>query len=191
MSASQKENRVISWITFHPWYCSYLTFFSIPSVKHCCWLMGPEGQPLDHFLLQAICLMKKTKKTRTIEDSNHWPPLSSRLKICSTNAPTCPSRTNHPDSVKIYFFSRYHPLNISAADGSRWSASWYNIMIIFYQYLTFTVEGRCRMWVQYVILTYYAVAIEKYKNWNIWPMEIAMLMAGYSPKLKYLAQRGM
>ena len=43
------------------------------------------------------------------------------------------------------------------------------------------------MWVQYVILTYYAVAIEKYKNWNIWPMAITMLMAGYSPKLKYLA----
>ena len=144
MSASQKENRVISWIIFHPWYCSYLTFFSIPSVKHCCWLMGPEGQPLDHFLLQAICLMKNTKRTRTIEDSNHWPPLSSRLKSCSTNAPTCPSRTNHPDSVKIYFFSRYHPLNISAADGSRWSASRYNIMIImiiFYQYLTFYGRG--------------------------------------------------
>ena len=86
--------------------------------------------------------MKNTKKPHMIEDSNHWPPsLSSRLKSCSTDAPTWSLRTNHPDNVKIYFFSRYHRLNISAADGSRWSASRYNIMIIFYQYLTFYGRG--------------------------------------------------
>ena len=59
---------------------------------------------------RLFALWKNTKRTRMIEDSNHWPPsLSSRLKSCSTNAPTRSSRTNHLDSVKIYFFSLMGP----------------------------------------------------------------------------------
>ena len=34
-------------IIFYPWYCIYLTLFSIPFVKQRCWLMGPRGQPLS------------------------------------------------------------------------------------------------------------------------------------------------
>ena len=110
-------------IIFDPWYC--LLF--ITSVEVFDWLLRSR---------------KNAKRTHMIEDSNHWPPpLSSRLKSYSTNAPTWSLRTNNPDNVKIYFYSRYHPLNISAADGSRWSASRYNIMIIFYQYLTFYGRG--------------------------------------------------
>jgi hypothetical protein len=94
-------------------------------------LTYPVGIPM------SVVDMKNTKGTHMIEDSNHWPPsLSSRLKSYSTNAPTWSLRTNHPDNVKIHFFPRYHPLNISAADGSRWSASRYKKHAISWLFFT-------------------------------------------------------
>ena len=147
----QPHKRRIMWfpgLFFTVWFLStrLLTFdyFPLINVERHCWLMGPRCQP--HY-------------TRNSWYLDYFVPVILQATYLSFSIPSIKHRTRMwAPKVSLWV----QEFLISWLFFTRDIAFFYHFRWTFW--LLNKVEARCRMWVQHVMLSYYAVAMKNTKR---------------------------
>ena len=142
------------WIILYQWYRFF--FLSLPFNFLTCYGRGTlqDVGPICHTLILRCSLLKNTKLECWMRIRTQDLHLLGRIcmKRCPANAPTWYLRIIQPSIDIIY---TCFPIT-----SVKHRCCWWVPMVS----LSVKIEGRYRMWVQYVILSYYAIDLKNTKR---------------------------